>query len=89
MMFLGGSLFQVLLPLALMCVLVLKQRDTFGGGEESHDWGNLLTMMDALDNTQTIANCSFGVGTVLIIVALVWGGWILKLQLKNVGSIYD
>lgn len=121
MMFLGGSLFQVLLPLALMCVFVFKQRDTFagsitlwwcgqsfidvspyiadaeyralplvgGGGEESHDWGNLLTMMDALDNTQTIANCSFGIGAMLIIVALVWGGWILKLQLKNVGSIYD
>lgn len=121
MMILGGSLFQVLLPLALMCVFVFKQRDTFagsitlwwcgqsfidvspyiadaeyralplvgGGGEESHDWGNLLTMMDALDNTQTIANCSFGIGTVLIIVALVWGGWILTLQQKNVGSIYD
>lgn len=121
MMFLGGSLFQVLLPLALMCVFVFKQRDTFagslmlwwcgqsfidvspyiadaeyralpligGGGEESHDWGNLLTMMDALDSTQTIANCSFAIGTVLIIVALGWGGWILKKQQQNVSSIYD
>lgn len=121
MMFLGGSLFQVLLPLALMCVFVFKQRDTFagslmlwwcgqsfidvspyiadaeyralplvgGGGEESHDWGNLLTMMDALDNTQAIANCSFAIGAVLIIAALVWGGWILKKQQQNVSSIYD
>jgi hypothetical protein len=121
MMFLGGSLFQVLLPLALMCVFVFKQRDTFagslmlwwcgqsfidvspyiadaeyralpligGGGEESHDWGNLLTMMDALDSTQTIANCSFAIGTVLIIAALVWGGLILKKQQRNVSSIYD
>jgi hypothetical protein len=121
MMFLGGSLFQVLLPLALMCVFVFKQRDTFagsimlwwcgqsfidvspyiadaeyralplvgGGGEESHDWGNLLTMMNALDNTQAIANCSFAIGTVLIIAALVWGGWILKKQQQNVSSIYD
>jgi len=115
MMFLGGSLFQVLLPLILMCVFVFKQRDTFaasimlwwsgqsfidvspyiadaeyrdlplvgGGGEESHDWGNLLTMMNALDSTQAIANCSFAIGTVLIIAALVWGGWILKAQQKN------
>lgn len=121
MMFLGGSLFQVLLPLALMCVFVFKQRDTFAGsimlwwcgqsfidvspyiadaenrvlpliggaGEESHDWGNLLTMMDALDSTQIIANCSFAIGAVLIIAAIAWGGWILKAQHKNLVSIYD
>lgn len=115
MMILGGSLFQVLLPLALMCVFVFKQRDTFagsimlwwcgqsfidvspyiadaeyralpligGGGEESHDWGNLLTMMNALDSTQAIANCSFGIGALLIIAALLWGGLILKTQQKN------
>ncbi|MGV8835195.1 hypothetical protein [Cellvibrio sp.] len=119
LMILGGSLFQVLLPLALTCVFVFKQSDTFagsitlwwcgqsfidvspyiadaeyralplvgGGGEESHDWGNLLTMMDALDNTHAIANCSFGIGAILIIVALVWGGWILKLQQKNIVPI--
>jgi hypothetical protein len=121
MMFLGGSLFQILMPLALMCVFVFKQRDTFagsimlwwcgqnfidvspyiadaeyralplvgGGGEESHDWGNLLTMMDALQSTQSIANCSFGIGTVLIITALAWGVWILKNQQKNVTSVYE
>jgi hypothetical protein len=120
MMILGGSLFQVLLPLALMCVFVFRQRDTFagsimlwwcgqsfidvspyiadaeyralplvgGGGEESHDWGNLLTMMDALDSTRAVANCSFALGTTLIIAALVWGGYILKQQQKNLVSIY-
>lgn len=119
MMILGGSLFQVLLPLALTCVFVFIQRDTFagsitlwwcgqsfidvspyiadaeyralplvgGGGEESHDWGNLLTMMDAMDNTHAIANCSFGIGAILIIVALVWGGRILKLQQKKIVPI--
>jgi hypothetical protein len=121
MMILGGSLFQVLLPLALMCVFIFKQRDTFagsimlwwcgqsfidvspyiadaqyralplvgGGGEESHDWGNLLTMMNALDSTHTVANFSFGIGTILILVALAWGGWILKAQKKNLVSTYD
>lgn len=121
MMILGGSLFQVLLPLALMCVFVFKQRDTFagsimlwwsgqsfidvspyiadaehralplvgGGGEESHDWGNLLTMMNALDSTQAVANCSFGIGAILIIAALVWGGFILKAQQQNLISTND
>lgn len=121
MMILGGSLFQVLLPLILLCVFVFKQRDTFagsimlwwcgqnfidvspyiadaqyrslplvgGGGEESHDWGNLLTMMDALDSTQAVANFSFAIGTLLIILALGWGGWILKSQQKNLFSLQD
>lgn len=120
-MFLGGSLFQIVLPLICMCVFVFKQRDTFagsimlwwcgqnfidvspyiadaqyralpligGGGEESHDWGNLLTMMDMLDSTQTVANCSFGIGALLIIVALVWGGLILKAQQKNIISLFE
>ncbi len=121
MMILGGSLFQVLLPLALMCVFVFKQRDTFAGsitlwwsgqsfidvspyiadaeyralplvggrGEESHDWGNLLTMMNALDSTQAVANCSFAIGTILIIAALVWGGFIIKAQQQNLISTND
>jgi hypothetical protein len=121
MMILGGSLFQVLMPLALMCVFVFKQRDTFagsimlwwsgqnfidvspyiadaqyrvlpligGGGEESHDWGNLLTMLDALESTHAVANCSFGIGVILIIVAIVWGGLILKAQQKNLVSLHE
>lgn len=60
-----------------------------GGGEESHDWGNLLTMMNALDNTRAIANSSFAIGTLLIILALLWGGWILKLQKQQLMSRYD
>ena len=60
-----------------------------GGGEESHDWGNLLTMMDMLEHTHTIANISFAVGSVIIMGALVWGGWILKLQKARLVSMYD
>lgn len=121
MMFLGGSLFQILLPLILLCVFVFKQRDTFagsimlwwcgqnfidvspyiadaeyralplvgGGGEESHDWGNLLTMMDALEHTHAIANASFTIGSIIIIAALVWGGWILKLQKQYLVAVHD
>ena len=121
MAILGGSLFQVLMPLALMCVFVFKQRDTFAGSimlwwsgqnfidvspyiadaqyrvlpliggasEESHDWGNLLTMMDALESTHAVANCSFGIGTILIIAAIAWGGMILKLQKNNLVAFHD
>lgn len=60
-----------------------------GGGEESHDWGNLLTMLDALEHTQTIANASFALGSIIIIVALVWAGWILKLQKQCLVPMYD
>ena len=79
------------MPIWLMLVFVLKQRDNFaasimlcwcgqnfidlspyindaqyrslplvgGGGEESHDWGNLLTTMNLLDKTHSIAQASF------------------------------
>ena len=115
MMILGGSLFQVLMPLGLMLVFIMQQRDNFaasimlwwcgqnfidvapyiddaqyrllplvgGGGEESHDWGNLLTMLNALDKTHTVAHSSFAIGAVIICLALVWSVYILRLQQKN------
>lgn len=115
MTILGGSLFQVLMPLGLMLVFMVKQRDNFaasimlwwsgqnfidvspyiddaqyrslplvgGGGEESHDWGNLLTMMNALEKTHTIAQASFNLGALMILLALAWGFYILQLQKKN------
>lgn len=121
MMILGGSLFQILLPLILMFVFLIKQRDTFagcimlwwcgqnfidvspyiadaqyrvlplvgGGGEESHDWGNLLTMLNALDKTQSVANASAFIGTLLIITALCWGIFILKAQKQHLVSFRE
>jgi len=121
MMILGGSLFQVLLPLMLMCVFIFKQRDTFaasimlwwcgqsfidlspyvadaqyralpligGGGEESHDWGNLLTMLQLLPHTQTIAKGFFLVGALILLSALMWGWFILQKQKKNLVNFLD
>ncbi len=115
MRILGGSLFQVMMPLGLMGVFLLQQRDTFaasvmlwwsgqnfidiapyiddaqdrglplvgGGGEESHDWGNLLTMLDALPHTHAVAQTSFTIGVILIILALNWGFYVLLLQKKQ------
>jgi len=118
MMILGGSLFQVLMPLGLMCVFMFKQRDNFaasimlwwcgqnfidvspyiddaqyrmlplvgGRGEESHDWGNLLAMMNALEKTHKVAHTSFNIGVVIILIALFWSFGILRLQKKNLAS---
>ncbi len=54
-----------------------------GGGEESHDWGNLLTMTHSLEKTHTIAHASFNIGAFMILLALAWGTYILYLQKKN------
>ncbi len=109
---LGGSLFQVLLPLALLAVFAVRQRDNFaaavalwwcgqnfvdlapyirdaeyrvlplvgGGGEESHDWGNLLSMLDAVDSCYALARTSFTLGALVMLAALAWGAYLLVLQ---------
>ena len=111
MAILGGSLFQVALPLGLMAAFILKQRDTFGaavmlwwsgqslvdlspyiadavdrslplvgGGEDAHDWGNLLTMMHMLSHAQGIARSCFVLGVIVMLASLAWGGLLLRLQ---------
>ncbi len=112
MAILGGSLFQLLLPLGLTAFFVIRQRDNFaaavtlwwtgqsfvdlapyiadapyrllplvgGGGEESHDWGNLLTMLGALDSSLALARASFTSGALLMLLALGWGTCLVYLQ---------
>lgn len=112
MTILGGSLFQVMVPLILLGAFVYQKHDTFaasimlwwcgqnfidlapyiadaqfrglplvgGGGEESHDWGNLLTMLDLLESSQAIARGSFLLGSVIMVLAVVWGAWVLMRQ---------
>ena len=118
MTILGGSLFQVLMPLALMAAFVLKQRDTFGAslmlwwtgqslvdlspyiadavnrglplvggaGEESHDWGNLLTMLHLLGHTQAIARTCFALGVLVMAAGLAWGMQVLRLQYRRISG---
>lgn len=112
MTILGGSLFQVLMPLGLTLAFIVRQRDTFGasatlwwsgqslvdlspyiadavyrnlplvggGGEEGHDWGNLLTMTGLLEHTQGLARLCFGAGVIVMLAALAWGVLLLRLQ---------
>ncbi len=114
MTILGGSLFQVLLPLLLGLVFLLQQHNPFaaaimlwwcgqsfidispyiadaqyrglplimGMGEDSHDWGNLLTLLNRVDDCYRLANTSFTLGACLMIVSMVWGGYLLYKQRK-------
>ena len=112
MTILGGSLFQVLWPGALLAAFLFKYRDTFAASlmlwwsgqslldlspyiadayarglplvgdasEEAHDWGNLLTMTDMMNSHMAIARTSFLVGSVIMLLALVWMGRVLWRQ---------
>lgn len=111
MTILGGSLFQVLVPLIVL-IAFLRRPDPFaaaimlwwagqnfvdlspyisdgeyrglplimGLGEDSHDWGNLLTMMGMVDQAYRLGRLSFYLGIGLMMLALGWGGWLLWLQ---------
>jgi hypothetical protein len=116
MAILGGSLFQVLMPLGLMLVFLVRQRDTFGasatlwwcgqslvdlspyildapyralplvggGGEDGHDWGNLLTMTGMLDHATSLARLCFGAGVLVMLAGLAWGALLLRLQYAKI-----
>lgn len=115
---LGGSLFQVLLPLGLVVAFLYYNADTFGasvmlwwagqslldispyiadapyrmmplvggGGEESHDWGNLLTMMNLVDYARPIARMDFGLGALIMLIASFWSLVVLLKQSKKLNS---
>ncbi len=51
-----------------------------GGGEESHDWGNLLTMTGMLESYLTIARLSFFIGSTMMVAAMVWAALALRQQ---------
>mgnify|MGYP000259135539 CR=1 FL=1 len=113
MMFLGGSAFQVLLPLGLMVAFLVMNKDGFsgsaclwwagqsmkdvapyiadaralrlpllGGGTGAdnpgtHDWANLLRPLGMLNEDIRIASIADTIGSGLILIALVWGAYML------------
>ncbi len=57
-----------------------------GGSEDSHDWGNLLTMTGMLDSYLGIARLSFFIGSVMMIAAMAWAALVLRQQWKVVNQ---
>jgi len=106
---LGGSLFQVSMPLALVVYFAFWRQDNVaaaatawwtgqnlvdlapyirdaeyralplvgGRGEDSHDWGNLLTRWDAVEQCYALARTSFIVGLLVMVAALAWAALVL------------
>lgn len=57
-----------------------------GGGEESHDWGNLLTMTNSVLQCHAYALISSYIGSTIIVIALIWACIILYFQKQNLGK---
>ena len=118
-MFLGGTLGQLLMPIICMCALLITTRNTFGasaslwwlgqnfmdiapyindsralnlillGGVtgrevEGHDWENILGTLGWLQYDHLIANISYTIGIIVMMISFIWGGYILYWQFKNV-----
>jgi len=112
---LGGTLGQLLIPLACFFTFLIKTRDTFGAsaalwwtGEnfldiapyindardlnllllggvtgkevEGHDWEFILGKLQALQYDHTIANIIHKAGIFVMILSLLWGGYIIFKQ---------
>jgi hypothetical protein len=45
--------------------------------EDYHDWEVLLTKLGMMQYDHTLAQISFGIGSLLMIVAMLWGCWLL------------
>ena len=121
-MFLGGTLGQLIMPLICMGGLLITTRNTFGasaslwwfgqnftdiapyindaralqliliGGVtgreiDGHDWENILGTLGWLQYDHLIAYISHTVGIVLMMVSLLWGGYILYWQWKSVDRL--
>ncbi|MEP7152679.1 MAG: zinc ribbon domain-containing protein, partial [Nitrospira sp.] len=56
----------------------------FTGQEvDAHDWNNLLTMLGWLQYDHSLAKLSYGIGTVLMLLALAWGALLLHRQYRR------
>jgi len=49
-----------------------------------HDWENILTRLNLMQYDHLIARIFFGCGVVIMVAALVWGGYVLYRQKKKV-----
>ena len=46
----------------------------------AHDWNNILGSLHMVERHRVVATAADSIGTLFIIIAIVWGGWILNRQ---------
>jgi hypothetical protein len=116
---LGGTLGQLLMPIIVMLVFLIKSKNNFGasvalwwlgqsfmdcapyiddaldrklvllggftGADKpgSHDWTNILSEFDKIEAHREIANTFNSTGIFLIVIACIWGGFLIYKQFKN------
>jgi hypothetical protein len=51
--------------------------------EDYHDWEYILRTLGWLQYDHTLAHAAYILGSLLMIVAFIWGGYMLRLQLKS------
>jgi hypothetical protein len=117
---LGGSLFQVAIPLACVAAFLVKARDPFaasvaswwvgqslmdiapyvadaralqlpllgghtGAEVEGHDWEYLLTTLGLLDHDVALGRLAFGLGALVMALAIAWGAVVLWHKRRETG----
>ena len=50
---------------------------------DAHDWNNLLSMLGWLQYDHRLAKLAYGIGTVVMLLALLWGGILLLRQCRR------
>ena len=56
----------------------------FTGKEvDAHDWNNLLTLLGWLQYDHVLAKLAYGIGTVLMLLSLLWGALLLRRQYRR------
>jgi hypothetical protein len=51
--------------------------------EDYHDWEVILSRLGWLQHDHTIARASFTIGSIFMILSLIWGGFIVRRQIKG------
>ena len=116
---LGGSLMQLLVPIAVTIAFVYRHDNAFGGavgawwlgqsaldlapyiydaahgqlllvggfiGAErpgAHDWSNILSRLNMLEHGHALGTLVNALGMMLMVLALIWGAYLLRLQYHN------
>lgn len=54
--------------------------------EDYHDWEHILRTLGWLQYDHTLAHAAYALGSLLMILAFIWGGYMLRVQFKSLQS---